>query len=1115
MASGNIKGIKIEIGGETTGLTKALNSVKKESNAIQKELKDVERLLKLDPKNTELLAQKQELLGQQINTTKDKLQALKTAKEKADSDMKNGTEVNEKQYRELQREIAATEQQLKKLKQQTSNLAAAGEKIKSVGQGISSVGKAAMPVTGAIAGIGAAAVASFNDVDDGADVVIKKTGAVGDQAKMLDRVYKDVAKKMPASFEDIGSAVGEINTRLGFTGEELTGASEQFLKFARINDTDVNTAVQLVTRAMGDAGISTNEYGSTLDMLTTAAQASGISVDKLSENLAKYGAPMRALGFDTKSAIAIFGTWEKAGVNTEIAFSGMKKAISNWGKSGKDSTKEFQKAITAIQKAPTVAEATTKAIEIFGAKAGPDLADAIRGGRFEVEAMLEALQNSDGSTATTFDNVIDGADDMQVAMNNAKLAFAGIGETIMSTLSPILQSLSRHLQAVSEWFSNLNPSGQKMVVMIGVIAAAIPPLLIVIGTLVTSIGAITTAISGMNFAFLASPITWVIAGVTALVAVFVVLWNKCEGFREFWTGLWDGIKNIASGAWNTIKDKAGPAIDGVKSMWGEAQPYFSAIWDGIKVAASVALENIAAYFKASWEIIKSVWNIAVSFFSTIWENIKLIFSVVGDVLSGDFSGAWEGVKQIWSNTAGFFKTVWENIKNIFSTVINYFKTIFSNAWNGVKSVWSGAGSFFSNIVNNIASFFQELPKKLIKAGKDMIAGLWNGINDKIAWLKGKVQGVVDTIKGWFTGKKGFDEHSPSKWSEKVFKYVMEGGKIGIEKNQNKITDAIQNLIDNVKLKYELGITTEEEYYNAIADIRDEYLEEGSSAWWNYTKELINYEKSIAESTKKEMQSTFQAVTDEAEKSMNDIESKQKSFLSKIRGNMAMYETRTVTIGEKSASADVLTDWREKTAATQEYIGAITTLQNRVQSLFSIDEQGQFTEFMETIRTEDAAEGRKITELLMGLTDADLSEYVSGWKEYLAITESAADDTYAAEAESIKVGFVDKVLSMIQALPEEFRTQGEKAADFFGAALTEKIKNILSGLNDMIVNSIPNMELNSLAVGALGVQRYYTTNQTKTSNITINSYVETAGASPYQASQANKAMISGLQKEGRL
>ena len=348
MAASKIKGITIEIGGETKGLTKALSNVRKETNSVQKELKEVERALKLDPKNTELLAQKQQLLSKELDTSKTKLEALKRAKESADRDMQNGTEINQEQYRKLQREIVTAEEHVKKLEKESSKLGQTAKKLGdsfgNAGEKLTSIGQKGMAVTGVIAGIGAAAVKSMDDVDEGLDTVMTKTGATGETAKELDKIYRNVAAEIVGDFGDIGAAVGEINTRLDFTGEKLEQSSKDFLKFAKVNGVDVNTSVQLVTRAMGDAGIAADEYKGLLDMLTVASQKSGISIETLTTNLAKYGAPMRALGIDTKQAIAMFSAWEKAGVNTEIAFSGMKKAISNWGKAGKDATKEIGRA---------------------------------------------------------------------------------------------------------------------------------------------------------------------------------------------------------------------------------------------------------------------------------------------------------------------------------------------------------------------------------------------------------------------------------------------------------------------------------------------------------------------------------------------------------------------------------------------------------------------------------------------------------------------------------------------------------------------------------------------------------------------------------------------------
>lgn len=109
-----IKGITVEIGGDTTGLSKALSGVNKEISSTQKELRDVERLLKLDPTNTNLLQQKQRLLAQAVGETKTKLDSLKQAEVQVQSQFKEG-KVSQEQYEALQREIIATEQSLKKL----------------------------------------------------------------------------------------------------------------------------------------------------------------------------------------------------------------------------------------------------------------------------------------------------------------------------------------------------------------------------------------------------------------------------------------------------------------------------------------------------------------------------------------------------------------------------------------------------------------------------------------------------------------------------------------------------------------------------------------------------------------------------------------------------------------------------------------------------------------------------------------------------------------------------------------------------------------------------------------------------------------------------------------
>lgn len=451
-----------------------------------------------------------------VKGNKDELQKLKDEVQKAQKAVKSADSQYEKWNNKLSQSKLAEanlrnelNQTSEALKKQSSYIAQVQDKYKQldsktagIQRGLTSTGRVlTASVTAPIVAAAAYAVKAFNEVDDGADIVIEKTGATGEAAKELDDVYKQVAKNIPAEFKDIGSAVGEINTKLGFTDDTLKTASEDFLKFARINKADVNTAVQLVTRAMGDASIPASEYKTVLDAVTVASQKSGISIDKLTTNLAKYGAPMRALGLDVKDSIALFAAWEKSGVNTEIAFSGMKKAISNWGKAGKDSRVEFAKTMQDIKSAPDIAAATTKAIEIFGAKAGPDLADAIKGGRFEVSEYMDALEKAGGAVDNTYNEVLDGKDAAKLASQQLKVAMSEMGETIMSSVGPALLSLSKDATKLIEKFGELDESTQKRILKFALLAASAGPLLSVASKGIKLINGGISVVSKLNSVF--------------------------------------------------------------------------------------------------------------------------------------------------------------------------------------------------------------------------------------------------------------------------------------------------------------------------------------------------------------------------------------------------------------------------------------------------------------------------------------------------------------------------------------------------------------------------------------------------------------------------------------
>lgn len=611
--------------------SRTIKDINKEMNLAATEYKNQVSAMDKNATQTEKLTATKKKLEKQLSLAEQRTKLLREEYEKSVKETGEYSEQSQKLYKrllesetgenKLRSALESTNEALKeqgnlsvKTAEKLAKIEKTGDKMKSVGK------KMSIGLTASIVGIGTASIKAFSEVDEGMDTVTAKTGATGKELEKLQESFKNVAANAPDSFEDVGIAVGEVNTRLGFTGEKLEKASDDFLKFATVNKTDVEGAIQLVTRAMGDAGIEADKYNQVLDYLTVAGQKSGISVDKLAENLAKYGAPMRALGIDTKNAIALFAGWEKAGVNTEIAFSGMKKAISNWGKEGKNSGEEFKKVMQQIKDAPDIASATTLAIEAFGSKAGPDLADAIKGGRFEVDEYVKALEEAGGALDQTFDDMQDPPDQAKVAMNNIKLILNDLGQTILGVLAPSLQNLTEWSKNLQQWFTNLSPNAKQLIVVIGGIAAAIGPVLVVLGTLASSISSLIPVI-----AFIASPIGLVIAAVAAWVAAIVVAYNKIGWFRDFINTSFKVIKDIVVGVFNVLKDTTkstfdfitgfiGGAMDGVAKIIGDYVNAIKRIFGGI-------VDFVTGVFTGDWS---RAWQGVVDVFGGIFEGIAAV-----------------------------------------------------------------------------------------------------------------------------------------------------------------------------------------------------------------------------------------------------------------------------------------------------------------------------------------------------------------------------------------------------------------------------------------------------------------------------------------------------------
>ena len=343
MAGNNrIKGITIEINGDSTSLQKSLSAVDKSLKQTESSLKDVNKLLKMDPKNTEILEQKQKLLADAVGKTKERLEQLRSASEQANEALKNGT-MSQDQYDSLQREIAETETKLKDLEDQAkstdealSTIGQAGTTLQNVGDKATETGKTLTKnVTTPIVAVGAASMAAFNEVDKGLDIVTRATGATGAELDSLHESMKTVYSEMPVTAEEAGAAIGEVNTRFGVTGKQLEDLSEIFLKFSSITGTDVATNVDNVDKIMKKYGVDASKTEQVLGLLTNASQKTGLNINQLESTLNSNGAALKEMGFDLTESVNLLAQLEANGVDSSTAMAGFKKAVANATKEGK------------------------------------------------------------------------------------------------------------------------------------------------------------------------------------------------------------------------------------------------------------------------------------------------------------------------------------------------------------------------------------------------------------------------------------------------------------------------------------------------------------------------------------------------------------------------------------------------------------------------------------------------------------------------------------------------------------------------------------------------------------------------------------------------------------
>ncbi|MCV2271899.1 phage tail tape measure protein [Clostridioides difficile] len=688
----------------------------------------------------------------------------------------------------------------------------------------------------AVLGLGKKAYKSYGEVKAGLNEVYIATGATGDGAKGLEKSFKNIASTSGATFEAIGGTLGEVNTRFGYTSAEAEKCTKQFIKFAKVNKIDAVRAVQLVSRAMGDAGVNTKEYSSTMDKLTTMAQASGISMEELATTLVQYGAPMRNLGLSFDESIALLGKWQLEGVNTTTALAGMKIAIGKWSSEGKNATKEFSKTVEAIKSCKDPAEATGMAIEAFGQRAGPDLVDAIRGGKFDYQKYVEMIKNSGGTVDNTAKQIATAGSSIKTIMNSVKLLWGEFGAEINSVFAPAMKVVAEQISKVTKWFMDLSPEAKDVISTIAGVVLAFGAYSFVVGSVLLFTGKILPKLSklGITLKFLTNPASLVVLGILALAGAFLYAYKHSETFRNAVNNIGKNIKEFVSKAVNFFTQTIPQAWESLCTSFSNVETWFVQMWNNIKqtfingwnaivafftqtiptwinnigvwfgqlpakigYALGFALGKIIAWYISCYTYIFTnipIWiNTVVTFFAQlpnkIWVWLVSTVQKIGQWGIAMLTSAQIYTSMIINNIVTFFTTlpgrIWTWLTNTVQKVVSWGSQMATKGKEGAKK-----------LINTVVDTLKSLPKKVMSIGTNIVKGLWEGITGAGDWLKGKVGDFANSVISGF--KNGFGVHSPSwKLRDLVGKFLPPGIWNGIKMTLPKLETNITGMVDNL------------------------------------------------------------------------------------------------------------------------------------------------------------------------------------------------------------------------------------------------------------------------------------------------------------------------------
>lgn len=815
--SSRIKGITIEIDGETTGLQKALSDVTKESIDIQKELKDVDRLLKFDPGNTEALAQKQSLLAKQIENTTNKLNQLKSAQEKVEEQYSKG-DIGEQQYRAFRREIEFTEGSLDKLKQSLSKIDdgsnidklkndmkelgdstnEAEDKVGELRSGLSQL------VVGAAAGVGIS-----NVIEDALDTssLNTKISISMELDEGSQQVVKDAINNVTSYGVDAEAALEGVRRQWALNKDASDESNAAVVKgaaaiVASYGDVDFTELIQETNELSKSLGISNEDA---LGLIYSLLKV-GFPPDQL-DIITEYGSQLARAGYSAEEIQAIMAAGVKTGTwNIDVLLDGLKegrivlaefgqgvdqatadmfskigvssdqlqawgKAVATGGEEGKKAMQEVAQALSNVDDKTLQNQLGTKVFGTLWEENGTKITDTILGMN---DNLMTAKANQNNLNGAIADLNADPAIQMQKALGDLKLA-----------LAPLLEIIANIISKFAEWVSNnpnLAATITAIVVTVSILMGVLMGIAPIITALITSAGALSIGIGAVSL-----PVLAVVAAIAALVAVGVLLYSNWDLIKakaaEVWTSISTGVSNFTQLIVNFFTVTIPEAITSIGDFFTNTVPtFFTNLWANITQVCSSSWDSIVAFFTESipaWIESVGTWFL---------ELPNKIAYALGFALASIIKWGVDTIDYLTTNVPKWIENISTWFSELPGKIMTWLTNVITNLGTWGSNVASWISSNVSSWIESIVSYFSTLPDKIWTWLVNCVSNITTWGSNMLTEAKSGMQSVFDGIVDTFT-------NLPSKMAE-IGTNIVAGIKKGISDAWEGMTGWIGGLCDS-------------------------------------------------------------------------------------------------------------------------------------------------------------------------------------------------------------------------------------------------------------------------------------------------------------------------------